>query len=243
MVDTHKDAITLLEQILGTGQALIAKGAKKGTELIPKEMSQKAKDLAHKGEDYLADKLGINDTPASRSALRKGMSTGAAAGGLALLLSSRSARKLAALGGISALGILAYKAYQGNGGKMPSNLDDAISVLKGEKAEARAEILIRAMIAAARADGTVNEDELAIIRAHRATSEEGLKLAMDQTDDPKAIARLANSPQAAREIYAVSCRVADGLNPKERDYLDGLAMALKLDPETAAHIETDMRTG
>ena len=70
-----------------------------------------------------------------------------------------------------------------------------------------------------------------------------LKAALSQASNPKTIAALAGSQQEAREIYAVSCRVANGLNAKERDYLDRLAMALELDPELAARIETDVRTG
>jgi len=70
-----------------------------------------------------------------------------------------------------------------------------------------------------------------------------LQLALEQAPDPVAIAKLADNPQVAAEIYAVSCRVANGLNPKEREYLDALGMALRLDPEIAARIETDVRTG
>ena len=47
----------------------------------------------------------------------------------------------------------------------------------------------------------------------------------------------------ALEIYGASCRVANGLNPRERDYLDRLAMELRLDPDTAARVETEVRTG
>ena len=44
-------------------------------------------------------------------------------------------------------------------------------------------------------------------------------------------------------LDAVSARVADSINPAERDYLDRLAMALRLDPEAAALIETEVRNG
>ena len=92
-------------------------------------------------------------------------------------------------------------------------------------------------------DGTIHDDEVDLIKSYKGTSAESLQAVMDQPADAKAIAALADSEQAAAEIYAVSCRVANGLNPKERDYLDNLAMALKLDPEMAARIETDVRTG
>ena len=70
-----------------------------------------------------------------------------------------------------------------------------------------------------------------------------LLASINQPANPREIAALSDSEQTAREIYAVSARIADGLSPKERDYLDHLAMALDLDPELAARIETDVRTG
>ena len=73
--------------------------------------------------------------------------------------------------------------------------------------------------------------------------EELLRQALAHPSDAASIAKLADSEQAAREIYAASARIANGLNAAERDYLDALAMGLKLDPELAARLETDVRTG
>ena len=238
MTEVQKQAQELLEQLLNSGKDIVGKAKSKIDEKSPQ-----AKEIAKKGEDYLVDKLGIEDTEASREALRKGAGASAAAGALALLLTSRSGRKVATIGGLAGLGALAWKAYKMNGGEMPKSAQELIGVLKGDKAEARAEILIRAMIAAAKADGEINKSEMALIKAHRSTSADALKVAINQPADPRDIAALSDSPQTAREIYAVSCRIADGLSPKERDYLDHLAMALDLDPEIAAQLETDVRTG
>ena len=238
MDNIQNQAQELLEQLLSSSKDLTTKAKSKIDENSPR-----VKEIAKKGEDYLVDKLGIEDTEVAREALRKGAGASAAAGALALLLTSRSGRKVATIGGLAGLGTLAWKAYKMNGGEMPKSAQELIGVLKGVKAEARAEILIRAMVAAAKADGEINDAEMALIKAHRATSSEALQVAMDQPANPRDIAALSDSPQAAREIYAVSCRVADGLSPKERDYLDHLAMALDLDPEIAAQLETDVRTG
>ncbi|MEE9346647.1 MAG: DUF533 domain-containing protein [Robiginitomaculum sp.] len=236
------DAQAFLEQIFATGKELAAKGKASSGPAIAKA-TKKSKALAKQGEDILVEKLGVEDSALSRETLRKGVATGAAAGALALLLASRSGRKLAVVGGLAGLGTIAYKAYEKNGGKMPGSVSEAIGILKGEKSVYRSQALIAAMIAAAKADGTIDDAELAFIRAHESVDADALKIAIEASPDAKAIAKLSDSPQAAREIYAVSCRVANGLNPKERDYLDALAMALKLDPELAARIETDMRTG
>ena len=228
--------------MLGEGKDLARQGREIFTEKSSK-VSPKAKEIAQKGEDYLVDKLGIEDNETSREALRKGVGAGAAAGALALLLSSRSGRKFATIGGLAGLGALAWKSYQSGGGKMPKNAQEIIGLIKGPKAEARSETLIRAMVAAARSDDALNDEELALITAHKDGSADALKIALSQSANALEIAALSDSPQTAREIYAVSCRVANGLNPKERDYLDQLAMALDLDPEIAARIETDVRTG
>lgn len=225
----------LLDEVLKSGKELASEGKARTAG-----MTEKGKEFGLKGEDLLIDKLGLEDTAAIRNALRKGVGTGAAAGGLLLLLSSKSGRKLATLGGLAGLGTLAYKAYQKNGGKMPNWKEEVVGLISGPKAAARSEAILRAMIAAAKIDGEITDMEMALIKDH---DEANLGDILEQEPDPRAIARLADSEQAEREIYAASCRIANGLNAKERDYLDNLAMALRLDPELAARIETDVRTG
>jgi len=92
------NAQELLDQILNAGKKLAKDG-----QAQSKDLTGKAKNIALKGEDALIDKLGIEDSAASRDALRKGAG---AAGALALLLSSRSARKMATVGGLAGLGVL-----------------------------------------------------------------------------------------------------------------------------------------
>jgi len=113
MSNTQLNAQDLLDEILKAGQNLIAQGKSQSASL-----TSKGKALANKGEDILVEKLGVEDNEVSRDALRKGVGAGAAAGALALLLSSRSGRKVATLGGLSALGVVAFKAYKD--GKMPT---------------------------------------------------------------------------------------------------------------------------
>jgi len=237
MANAQNTPQDLLDQILSTGREMITEGKD-----MTGDLSVKGKALAKKGEDYLVDKLDLEDTEEGRKDLRKNVKVGAAAGALALILSNRSSRKLAALGGLGALGVIAYKGYKRDG-KMPNLKDEVIGMIKGKKAKVRSETLLIAMVAAAKADGVITDKEEAVLESHDKASFEVLRAAMDHDPDPKAIAALADSNQAAHEIYAVSSRVADGINPKERDYLDELAMALKLDPDVAAKIETDVRTG
>ena len=55
--------------------------------------------------------------------------------------------------------------------------------------------------------------------------------------DAQALAREADSPQAARERYLISVAVTDDQNPMERAWLDQLANALNLPKEMTAELE------
>ena len=239
---TAASAQALLEQILGTGKNLVKKAKNTDTaELKAKgaELTAKGKKLYQQGEDALAEKLGLGDDADSRMKLRVG--TAAAAGALALLLGNRSNRKLAALGGLGGLGYIAYKAQQA--GKLPKSMKEAMALIKGQAQPNRAEVLLVAMVSAAKADGDVSGEELAMLDAIEGIDSEDVRTVLANDADPKAVAALSQSDQMALEIYAASCRIANGLNPRERDYLDALAMELRIDPEVAARVETDVRTG
>lgn len=233
--DAATTAQALLDQILGTGQDLVNKAKNADTA----ELTAKGKDMFKQAEDALADKLGVGDDAESRKKLRFGAA--ATAGALALVLGNRSKRKFAALGGLGALGYLAYKAQQA--GTMPKNLQDVVALLNDKAPENRADVLLEAMVAAAKADGDVSDAELVMLDELDGVEAEDVRAVLSGDADPAAIAALAKDDQMALEIYAVSCRIANGLNPRERDYLDRLAMEMRLDPEMAARIETDVRTG
>lgn len=222
----------LLSQILGGDFTLTGRSG---------NLTKQARELGQRGESFLIDKLGMDDSDSSRDQIRQQAKYAGIAGGLALLLSSRSTRKLATLGGLAALGAVAYKGHKR--GAMPKDFKDAVNLLTGHDSDRRTTMLLRAMIAAAKADGVIDPEERALIEAYPDTDIEQLTQFLAEPDHPSDIAALATSDQCGAEIYAVSCRIADGTNTAERDYLDRLAMALRLDPEAAALIETEVRTG
>lgn len=228
-------AQALLEQILGTGQNLVKKVKNTDTS----ELTAKGKTLYKQGEDALAEKLGVGDDADSRMKLRVG--SAAAAGALALILRNRSSRKLVALGGLGGLGYAAYKAQQA--GKLPKSMKEAMALINGQAQPNRAEALLVAMVAAAKADGDISPEELAMLDGLEGIDSEDIRTVLANDADPKAVAALSKNKQMALEIYGASCRIANGLNPRERDYLDKLAMELRLEPEMAARVETDVRTG
>ena len=232
---TAMTAQNLLNQILGTGQDLVKQAKTADTA----ELTAKGKDLFKQAEDALADKLGVGEDADSRKKLRLG--TAATAGALALVLGNRSKAKFAALGGLGALGFLAYKVQQS--GTMPKNFQDVVDLINDKAPANRSDVLLQAMVAAAQADGDISDEESLMLDGIDGVDAEDVRAVLSGKADPSAIAGLAKDKQTKLEIYAVSCRIANGLNPRERDYLDHLAMEMRLDPETAARIETDVRTG
>ena len=179
-------------------------------------------------------------------------------GAMGLLVGSKRGRKLGGkalkYGAIAAVGTLAWKAWQNSRGGQDSQhgaagaADNAaegerIETLQGEYQERRSLELLQAMIMAARADGhiDVQERELITQQIDALGADDELHRWVEQQLsaplDAQALARQADSPQAAREMYLISVAVIDEQNPMERAWLDQLAQALQLSPELAAELE------
>lgn len=184
-----------------------------------------------------------------------GVGGGAMAGGLAaLLMGSKKGRKLAGsavkLGGMALVGALAYRAYSDwQSGKtvMPSTIAGTAGTISQPPAEspfspdrdteqqALGRQLLRAMIAAAKADGHIDATEQAAIFA------EMDKLPLDVDDkafvmdelrrplDVDAVAGAARNPEEAAAIYTASLLAIDVDNASERAYLGLLAARMNLD--------------
>jgi uncharacterized membrane protein YebE (DUF533 family) len=197
----------------------------------------------------------------------KGLAGGAAAGGLvAILLGSKSGRKLAGnavqLGGAAILGTLAYKAWQnwqatrGGQSTVPQQpmkditpQPDGTALLNPPPSQAN-ELnlaLIRAMIAAAKADGHIDAREQRAIFAkldQAGLDRDAKAFIMDELMKPldiDAIVALATTPERALEIYAASVLAIDPDDPAEQAYLSMLAARLKLDPGLKSSVEAEVR--
>lgn len=109
--------------------------------------------------------------------------------------------------------------------------------------EAEALLMVRAMIAAAKADGRVDAAERAAIAgqldaAGLSAEERDFVLAdFDRPLTPEALARDARDPMLRARLYAAAFAGAGEITPPERAWLDALAQALKLDKAAAAAIE------
>ena len=196
-----------------------------------------------------------------------GFGGGAVVGGLAgLLLGSKQGRKLGGsalkLGGMAVLGGLAYKAYRDwQDGKQPQTAevgsrtsttmlppprDTPFNPTGEAEQQALGRHLLRAMIAAAKADGHIDATEQASIFARM----DALPLAADDKAfvvdelraplDVDAVAGSARSPEEAAEIYAASLLAIDVDNAAERGYLAMLAARLKLDEALVQHLHANV---
>ncbi len=191
------------------------------------------------------------------------MLAGGAAGGLAaLLLGSKSGRKiggnLVKLGGLAAIGGIAYKAYQDyqarqGGGARPSQTSVPVLPPPADSAFAPentplgtaslAETLIVAMVAAAKADGHIDAEERGRIYGHLekggldADEVAFLTRELEATPDMERLVRAATTPELAAEIYAASVLAMRPDTPEERSYLAVLSARLEMDPALAESIE------
>jgi uncharacterized membrane protein YebE (DUF533 family) len=177
-----------------------------------------------------------------------GLGKGAAvAGVLGLLLGSKGGRDVAGdaltVGGLAALGGVAYKAYRswqaGQTQEAPVQAGIPMHELSGAAAEKRRVAILRAMIAAAKADGRIDADERA--RIDQSIRQLGLDPQLARTIetelDPGKIAQGADSPEAAAEIYLASRLVIAVDSWQEKGYLTELARQLRLAPGLVEQLE------
>jgi tellurite resistance protein len=108
---------------------------------------------------------------------------------------------------------------------------------------AEALLMLRAMIAAAKADGAIDAEERARIAAQldgaglSAKARDAVLADFDKPQSPAALAKLASDPMLAAQLYAAAVVGAGDIAAAERAWLDDFAKALKLDRAATAAIE------
>lgn len=210
------------------------------------------RSLAQQAEDRAAQHLGVGDDPASRQRLRQtGLAGGAALGLAALLLGGRRrntfSRNALLLGGVGALGKVAMDAWARGGGAHALPAERAIGQLGDSDAEERARTILIAMVAAAKADGHLDEEERSAIEAEMEDAPEAVRALIDEAlrspAEPEAIAARVAGGQERREVYAASALLCGRDHPMEVDYLDRLARALGIAEDEARRIEGEVLAG
>lgn len=178
----------------------------------------------------------------------------------ALLLGTSTGRGIAGgaakLGGLAALGGLAYKAYsnwQQNKPLMegvpgleqltgPAPADSGFH--SDDHSHDTAEVVVRAMVATAAADGTIDAAQRAALVAQMrrdglGSDESGfLDQAIAHPASPVEIARaVGGKSELAAQVYAGASLVADPANAKEQAYLSSLGAELGLSGDLLSHIK------
>ena len=147
------------------------------------------------------------------------------------------------IGGMVAIGGLAYKAYQdwkngrsgGEATALPAPEGSAFNPTEGAAADDLATHMLQAMIAAAKADGDVSEAERAAIDQQLdalglgADANDLIRAELDAPLDVGRIAALAGSEAEAVQLYTATLLVVDEANPAEKGYLAMLAARMNLD--------------
>ncbi|MFT7404111.1 tellurite resistance TerB family protein [Zhongshania sp.] len=191
------------------------------------------------------------------SGLPGGLAGGAAAGGLvALLVGNKKARKFAGkaatVGGAALLGGVAYSAFKNwkqSSNEQHSGPQTLVPVSKSSF-ETTATLddkfqltLIKAMIAAARADSEIDSKEQdkifdAVDKIQLAP--EMKNQVFDLLRKPPSIEELVretNTLEQKTEVYLISCFAIEVDQPSEREYLNQLEQALRLPAGLAQHLE------
>ncbi len=177
---------------------------------------------------------------------------------------------------LGTLAYAAYKNYRAGRPPLPTSINDLVNTVTGradqqpaapapggyqpqpalpqlpaetpQEAEEHATVLLKAMVAAALADGHMDATERGRIFTEIAkdgVDEEEqafLGTMLDNPASPEELARAATSPERAAEIYLASLMAIDADTDVERAYLSSLAFRLGIDPQLQAHIAAQVET-
>ncbi|WP_458722668.1 DUF533 domain-containing protein [Pseudomonas brenneri] len=170
-----------------------------------------------------------------------GMLGGTASGGARPTRSGGT--NYAALASLGMMAFQAYQAWQQQQASAPQQALQTVDQLSGPAAEAHSHALLRALIAAAKADGRIDAQEKKMISDEigRHTDDPDLQQWLDaEVVKPLNAADFADcaaDPAMAAEVYLASVLLVDDQQDAERNYLDELAGVLRIDPELQVHLE------
>ena len=229
----------LLDQLLKSGQDLL--------------QNQGGKSPAGKSGG-LGDLLGGKGGGGLGSLLSGAGGGALAAGAMGLLLGNKKARKYGGkaltYGGLAALGVIAYKAYgnwQAKQGAAVQGEPQTLDRLPPAQVEQHSQAILKALVAAAKSDGHVDDRERALIEGEfvKLSSDQELQhwlhAELNKPLDPADVARAASTPEMAAEMYIASVMLVDEEHFMERAYLDELARQLKLDPALKSELENQVK--
>lgn len=224
----------------GTGSPLDSifsqlQGALSGAGIDTAGLQKTAGGFADRASDFLKkDQVGnlsgaqIGGIGAVAGALLGGGLGGAARGGAMAVL------------GTLALSALKNAQARRAGQSEPASVE--AHELKAVTGPENEELLLTAMISAAKADGTIDQGEMQKIIgriSQDSVTPEEKQFVLDQMAAPldiEALAARVTSPAQAAQVYAASLLAINSDTDAERAYLAQLAQALQLDADTVAQL-------
>lgn len=190
---------------------------------------------------------GVMDTLGSNKAALGGLG---ALGGALLGGGKRSAKGAIGGGALAMLASLAMSALKNAGqpaAQVPKERFEPESRELKQKVEEGANILVKAMINAAKADGAIDQTELQKIIGK--FEEDGLtqddkNFFMSESTRPLdidgVIASAGGRPDIGAQIYAASLLAIEVDTLAEKQYMEKLAAGLRLAPETVSYLEQSL---
>lgn len=197
-------------------------------------------------QDLLGSLMGGGQSIFSRAGQAMGGSGNLAATGLGALLGAltgnSSSTTINSVGGglMGLLGMMAYKALSNSGSsnsisyKQPSH----------QQQESDAEIILTAMIDAAKSDGQVDSQELSRIMSNlksNGVGQENVNFIISKLQAPmetnKILNAVRNRPDLAAQVYSASLMAIEVDTRAERNYLDNLAHSMGLSQDVVNNIE------
>jgi uncharacterized membrane protein YebE (DUF533 family) len=199
-------------------------------------------DLMQQAKDFIAN--------------NPGLAAAAAAGLGGLVIGTKSGRGLATgaakLGGLALIGGLAYSAFQNyqNGKPLMAQGEPIAAAPQGSgyaegdsDDQNRALLMLRAMIAAAAADGEIDNAERNRIFGNlkqAGLEDEAAAYIEEEFNNPldaAGLAQLSDTAESAAQIYTAARLAIDPDTGEEQAFLADLAGALQLEADLVAHID------
>jgi len=243
----------ILGQVLSQATAGAKEGATRIGEATWRERRPWRATGGQSAEELLEKLKGlVRDNPVA--------ATGAAAGAGGVLLGTKTGRAVAGsavrIGALALIGGLAYKAFQNYQAGKPliTGLAPAEAAPQGSGFEPAAvtnesaALYIRAMIAAAAADGRIDGSEQAKIIGglkQAGVDAEAEEFLANELNSPASVEDLANavtSPEEAVQVYTAARMAIEPDTNGEQRFLASLAAALGVDSKLAAHIDATTRS-
>jgi uncharacterized membrane protein YebE (DUF533 family) len=165
--------------------------------------------------------------------------------------------KMIKYGSVAAIGALAWKVYQDHQAKQQAQPGATVPLpaaapalpapnfhaLPAPQMEQHSQAMLKAMIAAAKSDGHMDERERDLVEAelHRLDADPVLRRWVDaelrRPVEPAEVAAAATTPEMSAEVYLATLLVVDETTTMERAYLDELARRLQLPAGLKADLE------